>query len=417
MSKFKPDNIMHVIHDDILPLYVTYKRICLGKVEKCSSETLIAFVDNPCDNYTQLYEAFTFEKPLILQTLKEVTCFSEVHVGLDSDSIFYQYGYKKPQGFVTPKINGEIVFEFTEYILKHLRIERNPVMTKSTFIGRLVNRKILNEKFLVELIKDLHFKNTGQTILVNNIDINAQPIEEVIVSVANSKLIIGMHGAGMMLAMFMPLGSIALELFPYGIVKEHVSALYSLSRVRDVHFGYLSWTNIKKENSLRHPEYPRLLGGFDGISDAEKIRITNASHVQAVHCCNDPLYLHFMYQDTYVDDTIIPIVLESFKNKKIIDSKKLMLESWYFPSQVRNIECYLNDNHLTVMWDPPINVGNLSGTYYKVFLSWPEQNSTYVTKSSLLRIDLSLKDKHLLVWILCVRNGIQGTDSYFMCRF
>lgn len=416
MSRFKPDNIMHVIHDDLLPLFVTYKRICLGKIEQCASETLIAFVDSFHNYFSQLYEAFTCEMPLTLQTVKSITCFSDAHIGLDSDSIFYQYGYTKPQGPVIPLIAGELFYEFTDYILKYLKIERIALVPRSTLIGRRINRKILNEKFLMELIKDLHFRKKGQIILVNNIDINTHTIGEVISSVASSKLLVGMHGAGMILAMFMPSGSIALELFPYGIVKEHVSALHSLSSVKDVHFGYLSWTNTNKENTLRHPEYPRLLGGFNEITDMQKKRITTATFVPAVQCCHDPLYLHFMYQDTYVDNTIIPVIAESFKIKKIINSKELMYKTWYFPSQVRNMECSFNDTHLMVTWDPPINVNNSSETYYKISLSWPERNSTYVTKSSFLCMKLPLKGKFVLVWVQCMINGIQGIDSYLICH-
>ncbi|KAK9512197.1 hypothetical protein O3M35_000667 [Rhynocoris fuscipes] len=414
ISRFKPDNIMHVIHDDLLPLYVTYKRICSGNVDECSSKFLISFLNPFNSSFNRLYEIFTNKPFLSLNSLNSIVCFSDIHVGLDSDSIFYQYGFEKPQGFVKPVITGSILYEFTEHILTHFHIKRS-LNSKSTFIGREFNRKILNQNFLIELIKDIHIKTLKQNLSVNNLDINTHPIEEVIQSIANSKLLYGMHGAGMILSMFLPTGGISVELFPYGIVREHVSGLYSMSKMSGIYFGYLSWTNSKKENSLFHPEYPLLHGGIEGLSVAEKIRISTATSVPPVVCCHNPLYLHFMFQDTYVDFSIVSIVKKSFEIYKPDNIINLIYKTWYYPSQVRNINCSINNTHVIINWKPPINIRNLAETIYKITISSPKYNSTLITKSTSVT-SKSFKTEKLLIWIQCVINDIEGDDTHFVCE-
>jgi hypothetical protein len=45
MHRFKPDNIMHVLHDDLLPLYARLEALCVNNFEDCFENIRIAFID------------------------------------------------------------------------------------------------------------------------------------------------------------------------------------------------------------------------------------------------------------------------------------------------------------------------------------------------------------------------------------
>lgn len=78
MSRFKPDNLMHLLHDDIIPLYATiYERNLVGKLS-------YIFID---DNWPQwigqwFFEIFYPEKIYKSQLKKNtIVCFETAHTG------------------------------------------------------------------------------------------------------------------------------------------------------------------------------------------------------------------------------------------------------------------------------------------------------------------------------------------------
>ncbi|KAJ8023593.1 Protein O-linked-mannose beta-1,4-N-acetylglucosaminyltransferase 2 [Holothuria leucospilota] len=77
--------------------------------------------------------------------------------------------------------------------------------------SRKLNRKILNEKELVNAVSE----KFNIKILELSMEANALPY--IIETVSCAKLVMGIHGAMLILAMFLPPSSILLEMYPYAI--------------------------------------------------------------------------------------------------------------------------------------------------------------------------------------------------------
>lgn len=46
LNRFKPDNLMHALHDDLLPLFSRYESLCSGDVLSCTNKFLLAYIDS-----------------------------------------------------------------------------------------------------------------------------------------------------------------------------------------------------------------------------------------------------------------------------------------------------------------------------------------------------------------------------------
>ena len=113
MSRFLPSNLHHVFHDDLLPLYFTLRYMC-GQDLKCSPRTLLILLDSRNTDLLELYKLLVDE---IFVSHKEenakLRCFKTSYAGLNRLSVWYQYGYGKPQGPVDHQFNGDLLSLFT----------------------------------------------------------------------------------------------------------------------------------------------------------------------------------------------------------------------------------------------------------------------------------------------------------------
>jgi hypothetical protein len=57
LNRFKPDNLMHALHDDILPLFSRYETLCTGDVLACAGKFLLAYIDSDSGDliFTELH--------------------------------------------------------------------------------------------------------------------------------------------------------------------------------------------------------------------------------------------------------------------------------------------------------------------------------------------------------------------------
>jgi len=88
--RFKYDNVMHVIYDDLLPLYTTYEYICAGNVDKCVSKYQVSFADEgELGPFSEWYTIFSMSEPVILHKggTDNIICFEEGQTGLVTDSV------------------------------------------------------------------------------------------------------------------------------------------------------------------------------------------------------------------------------------------------------------------------------------------------------------------------------------------
>lgn len=432
--RFKRDNIMHVIHDDLLPLYTTYENICTGNVDKCVSKYRIAFADEgELGPLNEWYSIFSMSEPMILQKygMNNIICFEESRTGLVTDSVWFQYGFGIPQGPIADtQLNGNRLRRFSEFVLHKFKIPmpQNLNSTDVMFFSRKVNRKILNECTVISKIEDIYkevFPNCSKLQILNT-DLTTNDTRDILYHLSRSNIVVGMHGSAMILTIFLKPGSVIIELFPFGINPQHVSPVKAICDLPDVGLLYRSWVNTKEENTVKHPDAPPLLGGISHLSPAEQEQITSISEIPAVECCHNPAYLYRMFQDTLVGNDIDVILKEAFWKQREFSEKAFneermsrMLSQWYFPAPVGNVLCsYASQGRIvTVTWIPPPNVKD------------PEYHIAVVTNSSLQfstnskqpKMEFLLPpsvcgDTTIDLWVKCVEWGQASLDTFTQCK-
>uniref|UniRef100_A0A0A9XZI2 Putative glycosyltransferase AGO61 n=1 Tax=Lygus hesperus TaxID=30085 RepID=A0A0A9XZI2_LYGHE len=418
--RFKPDNILHVIHDDLLPLYTTFKDICLGNVTECSNKYHLLLSDpNEEGPYIHWYKALSSKEPLQIKGLSDefIFCFSSVTLGIANTS-FFQYGFKKPQGPVKTKLVQNDIKEFRNYFLKYFDI-KIPLARKIravTVVSRIINRKIINEEYIfqtISLAMGECFKD-GKLNL-RRVDMTRNTTKEILNAIVSSHILVAVHGAETILSLFLLDQAIIIELFPFGIVREYVSPIYSLSSIAGIHFNYLSWTNLMENNSVAHPEYPSQFGGLGGLSEDLIQSIYSTKNVSAVECCNNPYYLFRMYQDTLVDESFQRVASSAAYILKSANSKTEVTTEWFFPGPVHDLKCILYPNLIFVTWTVPYNLVNMSGVYNVSVLEGARYYNVLTSKTELyLNFDGTGIEK-VEVWVSCNVNERASIDSYCHC--
>ncbi|XP_014260113.1 protein O-linked-mannose beta-1,4-N-acetylglucosaminyltransferase 2-like [Cimex lectularius] len=415
LTRFKPDNIMHVIHDDLLPLHSSYKELCLGNVYECSRRFQLAFLDEHGNGpFIEWYKAYSSKSLIHFSSFEQskTICFSKLVFAIDEDTVFYQYGYKIPHGPVHTSLSPALILDFKNYMLGHFNIkhENVPKTQVYTLLSRKFNRKLLNEAYIIEMINQLSLPSKP---CVLTFDVVQNSTNEILTLISSSSLFIGMHGAGMMLSIFLPKDSSVVELFPFAIHKEYVSPLYALTKLKGLHFRYNSWTNLNKNNSVLHPEYPSKLGGVNHLPRTYQLDIINSNSVPPVFCCDNPLYLFWMYQDTIVDSSIIPVLNSSLITK--YTPAFINKEKWFFPGSVRNFKIGYFETVLFASWSPPFNTYGINVSY-SLLLSTPFKNVTLITNEVNVTLNFNKRLDACHGWVLCIFDGIEGVDTFSKCN-
>lgn len=325
MSRFKPDNIYHAFHDDLLPIYFTMRQIC-GVSKSCYSSWKLVFLDNYSSSlFLDLYELF-------LKSIRNVSrshlinCFHTSFVGLNKMSVWYQYGFRGIQGSMSPQhFNGYLLKEFVGFVQNKLHIGVNHTNSKCcvVLLSRKSTRKILNEAEVMAKINGYlkNHKNANDSC-IESISLEEQSSSHIIHTVANAKVLVGMHGSGLIYGIFLPSGSILLELWPFGISPAAAPVFRIMSELKGSGFEYLSWENKLVHNSVLHPEYPTHYGGLGSMEPTEQETFISNSFKEpltAVHCCDSPVWLIKIYQDTFVsfeDESFASCLLSAVKKSE-----------------------------------------------------------------------------------------------------
>jgi glycoprotein 2-beta-D-xylosyltransferase len=116
-----------------------------------------------------------------------------------------------------------------------LLILRRDYVTHPRNPAAIVRRKIANEKQLVT-----HLRRENPTLRIRDVQLDILPVGDQLKLVADSDVIIGMHGAGLTHTMFMPQGSGLIELMP-AINMAANWHFRSIARWRNL--VYDSWIN------------------------------------------------------------------------------------------------------------------------------------------------------------------------------
>ena len=420
--RFNPENIMHVVHDDLLPLYHTMRQFSQKSTLAVDLEFRLVMMEGWNEgSYFDLYKLFT-DKMLILknylQKENHLTCFRHGIIGISKYTTWYQYGFKEPQGALPlVSLTGGYVRHFTSLIKRRLGLD-NLLSSASgssyvVLCSRGHNRLIINELDLsLSIARQLNKR-------VIRISMATHSFKEQVQLISKASAMIGMHGSMLIMAMFLPPGAILIELFPFGINPDNYTPYRTMVKLPGMNIIYASWRNQIEENTVTYPHEAPEAGGIDHLSKEEQEDIINAKEVPRHVCCSNPYWLYRIYQDTVVDIESLFKVIESVENKQKMLS--VNLESTpnrkLYPSKVISVTCKAPTEEaqpaLWLSWKPPINLPffNTKEVKYEV---WIQEIGREDYVAFILDITEYLFKDHLkrntqfYVWVRCIVNNIQG---------
>ncbi|KAJ3076188.1 Protein O-linked-mannose beta-1,4-N-acetylglucosaminyltransferase 2 [Podochytrium sp. JEL0797] len=351
-KRFHANNIMHSLHDDVLPLFHHIREVIGGFMNGFSHFEFdlrnhrIQFVDDY--EVTETFRPFQYLTDLPIGRLADltedpdlITCFRDATAGVRKLTTWYQYGFSGPQGPIENKfVNGLHVRMVSDFFTSRLGLmtqdyygEANDLMLNAAkglvvvkngdefgtsktsgvdFVGpdliiilsRTRNRLIMNEDKLAEHLEKT-FKH--QVLLVRNED---HTLEEQIILMRRAKVLVAMHGSIMIMGMFCRKGTVMLELYPYAVPSDNYTPYRTMAQLSGMNLVYRAWENKHPENSVSHPDWPEALGGIAHLSPEEQKTIQDTTTVPSHKCCVDPYWLFRIYQDTTVDIQEISTLLK-----------------------------------------------------------------------------------------------------------
>lgn len=293
--RFKPDNVMHVLHDDVIPLFHTLLRSLNlrprpggtgsdggGGGGKFPVSLFLADENSEGEFYTDLYDAFALNGAFTSESLiaavvaaaaetstssssrrSSLVCFPEAHVGLSKATTWYQYGFFQPQGPLPDSgAHSHHLHGVASFLLSgggSLAEDSCPLCGLGghlVFLSRKDTRRVLNEMDLVLAISK-QFR-----VKVMTVSLETHSLAEVVQVVHSSRGMVGMHGSLLSLAMFLRQGSAVVELFPYGVDPHGYTPYRTLCGIPGMLIAYRAWTNRDKGRSRPHPDWPPQLGGL-----------------------------------------------------------------------------------------------------------------------------------------------------------
>ncbi|KAF8788262.1 Protein O-linked-mannose like protein [Argiope bruennichi] len=408
-KRFNPDNLMHVFHDDLLPIFVTLDELSLLN----NSNTFIIISDSkPPGIYANLYENFLNSKPLYVHFLSKnhLHCFENAYVGLNKASVWYQYGFREPQGPLQKPHVGPIIIHFRNYFIKQFSLISPSEEKQASLLVRKYNRKILNEDKVINAISSISGYNN------HVLSLDGSSVLEVIQEILKSCLVIAMHGSLLILSLFLEPYSIVIELFPYGIHPDISTPYKTLCEFPELKLFYKAWKNDFKSNSFPHPEYPPEWGGILHLPSEEQRKI-QSSLVMPFLCCDNPVWLYRIYQDTVVDIDSFSILLQTIikdKDNYVISDKHQRTYHLY-PGEISSGCCNISDETLTLMWEQPWNLRFLDVVQleYEVWLQDIERDDVqaFLMKTTKFVFPVKSAKKMYYAWIRCHADGLIGPFS------
>ncbi|XP_015912454.1 protein O-linked-mannose beta-1,4-N-acetylglucosaminyltransferase 2-like [Parasteatoda tepidariorum] len=411
-KRFNPENLMHVFHDDLLPSYSTLTELYTNREIE---EGIVSFVfadDREPGPYRHIYENFLYKKPLYIKLLSKeyLYCFERTHIGLNKYSTWYQYGFRKPQGAL-PKSNLEIspiILAFQEYFQQKFSLKSHEEKKCAVLLTRKRNRRLLNEYE----IKLSIFETLGLDTFVMNLEENS--VFQIIEKIMKCQIMVGIHGSLLILSLFLKKFSVLLEIFPYGVPSNISTPYKTLAEIPGLNLIYRALENKLEKNSVPHPEYPPELGGILHLSDSEQSKIKN-SFVSPFLCCDNPIWLYRIYQDTFVDIISFKNALIETQNEKNQSQLKREIVHYnIYPSTVRDCVCNISmdSKTLTLYWEVPWNIAFMNVSYIEYEI-WVQDTSNddvqaFITKKNYFYLKAELFEKTYYVWIRCYSNGLIG---------
>lgn len=413
-ARLKPDNLMHLLHDELLPLKATVQYVSMFTAEPVD---LLPFDEYASPDELPLSRLF-YEKTLGRYRLvrpadaEEVTCFRSAFVGLRRDTVWYDYGFHSSQ-HVLPRDEAQksAIRRFTREIRDQLLGAETEACTERhvTLIDRRHTRKILNQPQLIEQL-EAHFK---LTVIKLDLDLDEPGhTEKMLRQLACSQALVGMHGAGLALAAFLPESAVLVELFPYGVdagLLQPYRYLCEIYRLRYVH-----WQNQLRENTVGHPEYEAHLGGLRELDARRRFEVLSTDEPLApFRCCEEPRFLYRIYQDTLVDVDSLKHQLDSLDAHQADGTTR---SNKIAPGPVQRPACEPSSENgqrsFRVSWQPPFNLDYYEHgpVAYQLLWQGTDAGPAYRHRTANLfhQVQSPNESRPQLVWVNCVCDRREG---------
>ncbi|KAI1885678.1 hypothetical protein AGOR_G00206290 [Albula goreensis] len=425
LNRFNPDNLMHVFHDDLLPIFYT-----MGQYSDLDEEARLVFMEGWSEGpHFQLYRLLSSKQPLLKEQLRnfgKLLCFTKSYVGLSKMTTWYQYGFVQPQG---PKANilvsGNEIRQFAAFLAEKLNVtaEGQPEEGDGYIVvfSRSLNRLILNEaELILALVQEYQMR-------VVTVSLEEQSIADIIRTISRASMLVSMHGAQLVTSLFLPRGAAVVELFPYGVNPEHYAPYRTLASLPGMDLQYVAWRNTMEENSVAFPERTWDQGGIAHLEKEEQERIVKSKEVPRHLCCRNPEWLFRIYQDTKVDIASLMDTLRQGLTSKP-GPKKSRPASTVHPGRVREPKCQTsvqaaNEAKLTVSWQIPWNLKYLKvrEVKYEVWIQEQGENTymPYILPHQNYTFSENIKPfTTYLVWVRCIFNKtlLGPFADVLMCR-
>ncbi|XP_059488020.1 protein O-linked-mannose beta-1,4-N-acetylglucosaminyltransferase 2-like [Neocloeon triangulifer] len=425
LKRFKPDNVMHAVHDDLLPLFSRFETLCSRDVETCSKTILLTLLDNNLQDVNSAwYSLLSAQRIFKLSELKEPVLISEVYTGLPGSTVVFQYGFGQPQGAVSQAGNSVGIYQrFSQFVKNRLKIkheQQEPDTFKVVLISRKETRKILNEEEVSNFVIS-SFQNTfgfSTNIDLQLFDPSGESVHEMVDTFGKADFIIGMHGAATFLAgVFSRPNASIVEMFPFGINPTAVSPLQALSEIKGAWFSYVSWENKDLRASVPpSEEAPRLLGGLAHLSEEERKFAKKLIPVPAVYCCHNATYLYRMFQDTIVGPSVQYSIL-----KAIEFLRRGRAESWthtfLVPSGVRDLVCLSEAEGTKMFWKAPLNVHSMRRKEFLKFEISARSVVGDLYEVTETKLFSEFEDQVIReAWVRACTLDTCGKDAYVLCK-
>ncbi|XP_073534154.1 protein O-linked-mannose beta-1,4-N-acetylglucosaminyltransferase 2 [Phyllobates terribilis] len=408
-NRFNPDNLMHVFHDDLLPIFYTMQQF-----PDLDLDSRLFFMEGWVEgSHFELYKLMSNKLPLFkeqLKTLGRLLCFTKSYVGLTKITTWYQYGFVQPQG---PKANilvsGNEIRHFAKFILGKLNISTDQSASEDYIVlfSRTMDRLIVNEaELLLALAQEFQMK----TITVSLED---HTFTDIVRLISNASMLVCMHGAQLVMSLFLPKGAAVVELFPYGVNPDHYTPYKTLATLPGMELQYVGWQNKEIANTITYPERPWEQGGIIHLDASEQERIKKSKEVPRHLCCRNPEWLFRIYQDTKVDVTSLIQAIRSVVKTKP-GTRKQKWANGLYPGKVRESRCQASSSEasvtkLSVTWHIPWNLKYLKvrDVKYEVWIQEQGENTymPYMLSYQNHTFSENIKPSTTyLVWIRCIFN-------------
>lgn len=422
LRRFLPDNLFHVLHDDILPVYALKESLPWLNLTLFATESRKHRFD---EYYALLRLPTDFAQP------GRVKCFHKLFVGLPKVTLWYQYGFRSPQS-ILHGTDLATVRKFVDEVScgKRLHIER-----KCTILTRKSNRRLLN----LEEIKAFLTEERRCSVAMLSIETSFVEIREVL---SKTDLLIAMHGAELSLVFLLPVGAVVIEMFPYAINSSNHTPYKRFSELLGL--IYEPWENKIVTNNIAFPEK-----WLSTLPANERLEILNAHTVKPHLCCADAAWLFRIYQDTRVDlDSfrralqratsrwIPPLSCSDESYFSIVKStERLAIEhhfdspsirEWerfwkhlvgrethqtpfFYPGRIRNARCSRGpNNRWVVTWRAPVNFEDMTkeSSYFEIISQC--RSETVFARTSKTSFIISPCNGSVSVWVRA-HGGLEPT--------